>query len=259
MVRGHTTFPPAVRRRRGGPRCAGPHSTVLRPPGWQPAMCRHPPPARLSGRGRQYSHHAQRGHHPQHYRHAQPEAPEQRCQLGSRGHHDRAGIVAQPRERHPSPLRGPGTTTPGDHWTDVPTHLSSPHPVPREHFLPPRGHSPARLPGDTNSPPSPQRGMETLAHHAPTSQLPYLDCPGSTCWVFVGGHSLYGLQGAWICWLMPHRGGEKIQSCLRSTIGWPEPKPRLAPGATPHQREGLVCGRLALGLGTNLGTPPLPC
>lgn len=103
----------AVRRRRGGPRCAGPHGTVLCPPGWQPAVCRHPPPARLPWRGRQHSHHAQRGHHPQHYRHAQPEAPEQRCQLGPRGHHDRAGIVAQQRERHPPPPRGPGTTTPG--------------------------------------------------------------------------------------------------------------------------------------------------
>lgn len=90
---------------------------------------------------------------------------------------------------NPPPHAGRARLHRVDRWTDAPTHLSSLHPAPREHFLSPRGHSPARLPGDTNSPPSPQRGMETLAH-APTTLLPYLDCPGSTCWMFVDGHSL---------------------------------------------------------------------
>lgn len=38
-----------VRRGRGRPRRTGPHGAVLRPPGWKPAMRRHPSPARLPG------------------------------------------------------------------------------------------------------------------------------------------------------------------------------------------------------------------
>lgn len=38
-----------VRRRRGRPRRTGPHGAVLRPPGWKPAVRRHPSPARLPG------------------------------------------------------------------------------------------------------------------------------------------------------------------------------------------------------------------
>lgn len=145
-----------VRRGRGSPRRAGPHGAVLRPSGWKPAVCRHPSAARVSRRGRQHSHHAQRGHHAQHYRHAQPPPPEQCSQRGPCGHPGRAGIVAQQRERHPHPHAGRARPHRVDSWTDAPTHLSNPHPAPREHFLPPRGHSPPRLPEDTNSPPSPQ-------------------------------------------------------------------------------------------------------
>lgn len=145
-----------VRRGRGSPRRAGPHGAILRPSGWKPAVCRHPSAARVSRRGRQHSHHAQRGHHAQHYRHAQPPPPEQRSQRGPCGHPGRAGIVAQQRERHPHPHAGRARPHRVDSWTDAPTHLSNPHPAPREHFLPPRGHSPPRLPEDTNSPPSPQ-------------------------------------------------------------------------------------------------------
>lgn len=264
MVRGHTTFSSAVWRRRGGSRCARPHGTVLRPPGWQPAVCRHPSPARLPGRGRQHSHHTQRGHHTQHYRHAQPETTEQRCQLGPRGHHDRAGIVAQQRERHPPSPLGPGTTTPGgplDRCTHSPLQ-SAPRPTgalstptraqPR---TPPRRHKLTSLSPVRHGDPSSSRPYFT----ASLLGLPWVYLLGVCRWALPCSCS--GLQGAWTCWLVPPppRGGEKIQSCLRSTIRWREPNPRLAPGATPRQREGLVRGRLALRLGTNLGTPPLPC
>lgn len=36
--------------------------------------------------------------------------------------------------------------------------------------------------------------METLAQHAPTPPFPYLDCSGSTCWVFAEGHALAGVR-----------------------------------------------------------------
>lgn len=72
---------------------------------------------------------------------------------------------------------------------------------------PHEGTAPPRLPEDTNSLPSPQRGMETLAQHAPSPLFSHWDCSGSTRLVFEEGDAPAYLLRGQLCPLAPPQGG----------------------------------------------------
>lgn len=140
--------------------------------------------------------------------------------------------------------------------------------------------SPMRTPphGSTSYPhastaPTPPRKTQTHLPLPNEARRPQLDTPPLHCfhtrialglfWVYPPGicrkdaPALVPAPGRLDLPTRAPRGGKKTQSCLCSTVPRREPKPRLAPGATPRQREGLVCGGPAPALGAKTGTPPL--
>ena len=150
----------------------------------------------------------------------------------------------------PPPPHGQGTTTPGgplDRCTHSPLRsaprsrgsTSSPTPSPQEGTAPapPGRHKRTSLSPARHGDPSLTRPLSTVSTLGLLWVYPLEGLPrrGPRSWPFGCARS------------RPLGVGDRTKSCLCSIIPRREHLPRLAPGATPRHREGLVRGKASSG------------